>query len=180
MFDLYKALNEYKPQDEEEKESVKKAIEFLNTSTNCFSRTNKAGHITGSGLVIDGEGNVLLDHHKMLDKWFQFGGHSDGETNTLNVAKREVIEESGITDLDDLGGKIFDVDVHLIPESKSKNEPAHWHYDIRFLFITKNKNFKISDESIDLKWFTYEEAKKIAGEDSLRRMINKAASLYNK
>ena len=25
--------------------------------------------------------------------WFQFGGHSDGEENSLNVAKREVMEE---------------------------------------------------------------------------------------
>ena len=175
-FDLNKALSEYKPQDENEKESLKKILKFLNTNSNCFSRTNKSGHITGSALVIDGIGNVLLNRHKMLDKWLQFGGHSDEDPNTLNVAKREVLEESGISDIDDLGGKIFDVDVHLIPENKAKNEPAHYHYDIRFLFIAKNKEFKISDESKCIKWLSYEEARILVTEQSMLRMLDKLSS----
>lgn len=174
-FDLYKALNEYKPEDNSEKESVQKTIEFISTSSNCFSRTNLKGHITGSALVIDGKGNVLLNYHKQLDKWLQFGGHSDDDPNTLNVAKREVFEESGINEIDDLDGKIFDVDVHIIPDCKSKCEPEHYHYDIRFLFIAKNKDFKISDESKKLKWFSYEEALKMVHNQSTIRMINKAA-----
>lgn len=177
-FDLYKALREYKPQDKNEKESLKKIIDFLNTNSNCFSRTNKAGHITGSALVIDGNGNVLLNHHKKLDKWFQFGGHSDGDPNTLNVAKREVFEESGITDIDDLGGKIFDVDVHLIPEDKAKNEPAHYHYDIRFLFIAENKEFKISDESKCIRWLSYKEARTYVNEPSMFRMLDKFSKMF--
>ena len=130
-----------------------------------------------SALVIDGNGNVLLNHHKELDKWFQFGGHSDGDPNTLNVAKREVFEESGITDIDDLGGKIFDVDVHLIPVNNEKNEPAHYHYDIRFLFIAKNKELKISDESKELKWCSYKEARKLISDVGTFRMIDKVSKL---
>ena len=45
-------------------------------------------------MVIDHDCNVLLNHHKILDKWLHFGGHSDGESNSLNVAKREVMEEA--------------------------------------------------------------------------------------
>lgn len=177
-FDLYKALSEYKPEDNTEKESVQKTLEFLNTNSNCFSRTNKKGHITGSALVIDGMGNVLLNHHKLFDIWLQFGGHSDDDPNTLNVAKREVFEESGISDIDDLGGKIFDVDVHLIPANKSKDKNEHYHYDIRFLFIAKNKDFKISDESKCIKWLSYDEAKLLVSEPSMIRMIDKAAALF--
>ena len=78
------------------------------------------GHITAGALVIDKKGNVLLNHHKILDKWLHFGGHSDNDSNSLNVAKREVMEESGIVDVEDFGGKIFDVDVHTIPENLEK------------------------------------------------------------
>ena len=179
-FDLYKALGSYKPTDTEEIKSLNEIKNFLENNENCFSRTNLKGHITAGALVIDKDCNVLLNHHKILDKWLHFGGHSDGEANSLNVAKREVMEESGIVDVNDLGGKIFDVDVHLIPENKSKNEPAHNHYDIRFLFITNEKNFKISDESLDVKWVTMEEAKKLVTNPATIRMLNKALKIYNK
>ena len=121
-FDLYKAIENYIPRDEKEKECVEKAKDFLKNNDNCFSRTNLKGHITAGALVMDENGNVLLNHHKALDKWLLFGGHSDGESNSLNVAKREVMEESGIAELDDLGGKILDIDAHIIPEN-----PAHFN-----------------------------------------------------
>ena len=133
-FNLIEALENYSPIDDKEKESLNKIKDFLNNNENCFSRTNLKGHITAGALVIDKEGNVLLNHHKSLDKWLGFGGHSDGESNSLNVAKREVMEESGIVEIDDCGGKIFDVDVHMIPNNPAKKEPEHYHYDIRFLF----------------------------------------------
>jgi len=177
-FDLNKALNEYKPKDCNEKDNLKKIIEFLNSNDNCFSRTNLKGHITAGALIIDNNCNILLNHHKILDKWVHFGGHSDGDVDSLNVAKREVMEESGLTEFDDLAGKIFDVDVHLIPENKSKNEPAHYHYDIRFLFITNNKKFQISDESTDIKWVTVQEARKLISNPATIRMIEKAYSLH--
>ena len=179
-FDLKKALNEYKPEDPNEQDSLEKIRLFLDTNDNCFSRTNLKGHVTASALIIDTQGNVLLNHHKALNKWLQFGGHSDGEANSLNVAKREVMEETGIVNIDDLGGKIFDVDVHLIPENKAKNEPAHYHYDIRFLFITKEKQFKISDESTDIQWLSIENAKEMIDNPSMLRMLDKAYLLYRK
>lgn len=39
-FDLYKAINEYKPKDSNEIENLEKLKEFLNSNDNCFSRTN--------------------------------------------------------------------------------------------------------------------------------------------
>lgn len=172
-FDLYKALEDYNPKDAKEIESLNKTKEFLKKNDNCFSRTNLSGHITAGALLIDENYNVLLNHHKILDEWFHFGGHSDGDCNSLNVAKREVMEESGIVDVDDLGGKIFDIDVHIIPENLKKNEPVHYHYDIRFLFITKCKSYEISNESKEIKWVTIEEAKNLVNNPAILRMLDK-------
>lgn len=175
-FDLKKALKEYMPADKSEAESLEKIKQLLalQGKEDIFSRTRLAGHIVAGALVVDKKGNVLMNHHKVLDKWLHFGGHSDGEANSLNVAKREVEEESGITEYDDLGGRIVDLDVHTIPESKKKNEPEHFHYDIRFLFVVDKRDFKISDESSEIVWMPIAKAKTLVPSDSEMRYLDKA------
>lgn len=91
-------------------------------------------------------------------------GHSDGEDNSLNVALREVREESGINNIDVGNGQILDVDIHTIPENAKKQEPAHKHIEIRFVFTTPEENYEISDESDDVAWVDYEEFKKMLKE----------------
>jgi hypothetical protein len=62
-----------------------------------FARDNLDGHLTGSILITNPEGTrVLLMLHKKFERWQQFGGHCDGETDVLGVAIREFHEESGI------------------------------------------------------------------------------------
>ena len=177
-FDLHEALNNFNSKNANEIENLNKIKKFLSTNDNCFSRTNLKGHITAGALIIDKNCNVLLNHHKTLDKWIHFGGHSDGDSNSLNVAKREVLEETGISDFDDMNGQIFDIDVHIIPENSFKKEPVHYHYDIRFLFIAKNADFQISDESLNIKWLPITEAKKQVTDSSMIRMLDKAYALY--
>lgn len=174
-FDLKKALKNFKPEDEREKVSLKKIQELLESDyENCFSRTRLAGHIVAGALVVDRNGNVLMNHHMILDKWLHFGGHSDGEANSLNVAKREVMEESGIVQFDDLGGRVVDVDVHTIPENSKKKEPEHLHYDIRFVFVVDKKDFKISDESKEIVWMPISKAKTLVPPESMPRFLDKA------
>lgn len=177
-YDLIKELEKYTPKDEMEIEDKKKILEFLKTNENCYSRTNLKGHITAGAVIMHEDGDLLINFHKILKKWVFFGGHSDGETNTLNVAKREVAEESGITEYDDLGGKIFDAEVHLIPENKAKKEPEHYHYDIQFLFIVNKKDFKISNESINIKWVNIKEARQLLTDKDQIRMLNKASEIH--
>ncbi len=176
-FNLKKELNNYNPSDLDEIKNLELTKKFLENNSNCFSRKNLQGHITGSALIIDKEGNVLLNHHKLLDKWLIFGGHSDGDSNSFNVAKREAKEETGITDFDELDGKIFDIDVHKIPENKSKNEPEHYHYDIRFLLIAKNKGFLVSNESTEIKWVSMQDVKKYTTDKSMNRMLKKVQKI---
>lgn len=175
MFSLLKELKKYKPFDKREKEDVNKTLQFLENNSNCYDRSNKIGHITAGAFICDESGNILLNHHKKSGMWFQFGGHSDGEENSLNVARREVMEEAGITDFMLGKDSIFDVAVMKIPYSEKKNEPEHWHYDINFLFIVDNHNYEISNESVEIKWVTINEALKLVDKKDygMIRMINK-------
>ena len=175
MFSLLEELKKYKPFDEREKEDLSKTLHFLENNSNCYDRSNKIGHITAGAFICDKSGNVLLNHHKESGMWFQFGGHSDGEENSLNVARREVMEEAGITDFILGKDSIFDISVMKIPYSAKKNEPEHWHYDVNFLFIVDNHNYKISNESVEIKWVTINEALSLVDkrDTGMIRMIEK-------
>ncbi|HHJ81032.1 MAG TPA: NUDIX domain-containing protein, partial [Candidatus Tenderia electrophaga] len=135
------------------------------------------GHITGSAWIIDQDrSHVLLTHHRKLDAWFQLGGHSDGDADTLAVALREGQEESGLNKLTPISEAIFDVDVHLIPARK--NEPDHYHYDIRFLLeADRHAALTISSESNDLAWVTLDEALNLSQDESIQRMVAKSHKL---
>ena len=177
MLDILRA---YKPDVGEEAHlrDIRNLIETY--GERCFYRDHfEPGHMTGSGLLISADGNrVLMNHHKFLDMWICFGGHADGEQDILNVALREVIEESGIVDVEPASNGIFGVDVHGIPANSKRGEPPHKHFDIRYLFRVRNaanENFAESEESNNLRWCGYEEACALAAphDDSMRRLLDK-------
>ena len=59
-----------------------------------------------------------------------------------------------------------------------KKEPAHYHYDIRFIFIVKKKEIKISDESKEAKWVTIEQARQLMTTSDKTRLLDKAYEIY--
>ncbi len=58
---------------------------------------------------------TLLTHHRKIGKWFQLGGHCDGDPNPFNVAMKEAVEEGGIQDFHFLYSfpGVFDLDVQI-------------------------------------------------------------------
>ena len=170
---LLTLLKNYHPIDEKDREQWNVITKFVEDNKNCFERSNLKGHITGSSWVVNSAGTkVILNHHKKLGKWLQLGGHADGNPNVLSVALREAQEETGLQNFRVLSPEIFDVDVHLIPERKK--EPAHIHYDIRFLFEA-NDSLKLnpSNESHALQWVQLKNLSKVSTEPSLHRMLSK-------
>ncbi len=174
---LAQKLAQHTPYDPNEAAMLAQIARFVAEYENCFERTLKVGHITGSAWIIDlDRRHALLTHHRKLDRWLQLGGHSDGDANTLNVALREGLEESGLTTLRPVSEAIFDVDVHLIPARK--NEPDHYHYDVRFLLeADRNTPLVISEESNELAWVPLEEILNLAPDASIRRMVEKSLAL---
>ncbi|MEU6813433.1 NUDIX hydrolase [Streptomyces sp. NPDC046860] len=126
-----------------------------------------AGHLTASALVIDPEhGRVLLTLHKKLRMWLQMGGHCEpGDTSVAAAALREATEESGIGGLTLLPGGPVRLDRHPIPA------PCHWHHDVQYAVLApRGAEHAISDESLDLRWFGYDEVAGVA-DDSVVRLL---------
>jgi 8-oxo-dGTP pyrophosphatase MutT (NUDIX family) len=166
-------LNRYKPKDIRENVYKEQMLELINTCENSFSRESKIGHFTASCLLLNkNKTHILLTHHRKLERWLQLGGHCDGDPDVMNVAMKESIEESGIEEIKPLSKDIFDIGIHLIPANKK--EEAHYHFDIRFLLHAySNNNFKISEESKDLKWVELNSKDTTELDESLSRMLKK-------
>ena len=134
---LIALLAHHPAEDPGEEASLLRMLRFLALSPDPFGRGNPEGHITCSAVIgRPGGGAFLLVHHRKLDRWLQPGGHTDSaDAGVLETALREAREETGVLDLaTPLGGHPFDVDVHAIPERPG--EPAHHHFDLRFLATT--------------------------------------------
>ena len=145
-------LNEYQPTNRKEISFKQEMLEFVEQHENCFERSLSKGHITASAWLLNQSGtHALLLHHAKLDRWFQLGGHCDGDPDPLNVAIKEAKEESGLQDIQPISKAIFDIDIHLIPENPK--EGAHFHYDVRFLLQSFNSDQIIPNrESKSLLW----------------------------
>jgi len=146
---------------------------FLDEAERPFDREHVPGHFTGSAWLVSADGEkVLLTHHRKLNRWLQLGGHADGDSDLAAVALREAHEESGLTRLR-VEPDIFDVDRHWIPERK--NEPGHWHHDVRYVvWAMADEAFVVSDESLELAWVPIRTLAEASDTDeSLRRMAHK-------
>lgn len=171
--DLLAKLRNYRIRWPDEIAMTDQLIQFTESNPDCFDRSLTVGHITGSAWLVNQAGtHVLLTHHKKLNMWLQLGGHADGNTDILDAARQEALEESGIQTLESVNTEIFDIDIHLIPERKS--EPAHHHHDIRFVFrCLEDENYVVSDESHDLAWVEIQSLENYTNEESMLRMATK-------
>ncbi|CAN5783550.1 hypothetical protein BH23ACT2_BH23ACT2_27270 [soil metagenome] len=125
-------------------------LAFLFAHDDAAHRANAIGHLTGSALVVDAAGiHALLMLHRKLGRWFQPGGHADGNTNLASVARREATEETGIAGLR-VAVPAIDIDVHRV---EPPGEAAHLHLDVRFLVVAPPGAREVAnEESLALRW----------------------------
>jgi 8-oxo-dGTP pyrophosphatase MutT (NUDIX family) len=170
---LLALLRAHRPIDEGESCSLARIVLFVEENPSCFERSLLAGHVTGSAWVTSrAEDRVVLVHHGKLGRWVQPGGHADGDSDVARVAWREASEETGLRSITPASEAIYDVDVHVIPARAA--EPAHFHYDVRFLFFADPDEAPLaSAESRAVRWVDLEEAHRLSDERSVERMLEK-------
>ena len=166
-------LDSHQPVDAHEARMLEEIKQFVRRYDNFDSRAQLAGHLTGSAWVLsEDRTHALLTHHSKFNCWVQLGGHVEDDADLLSAALREAMEESGLTQVTPLSTQIFDVDVHAI--AANPKEPAHFHYDIRFLFTAdRTAPLVVSSESKDLAWVEVGRINELTQEESVLRMVRK-------
>jgi 8-oxo-dGTP pyrophosphatase MutT (NUDIX family) len=147
--------------------------DFVAAHADAAERRLAVGHLTGSAWLVSADRTrVLLTHHRKLNRWLQLGGHADGDVDLARVALREAQEESGLCGLA-IEPEIYDLDRHKI--SARGSEPAHWHYDVRYIVRAGGgEDCVVSHESHALAWCNIAALAADATADaSLRRMARK-------
>lgn len=170
-FKLEQALERYQPFNATETHNLIERSQVLHTRAllvnqprTCLNRkTFVPGHITGSMWVVNPDfSKTLMIEHPHSKVWMMPGGHADDDPYLLNVALREMEEETGVAEGDVKlwnGGSIFDVDTHYIPPRPVKDEPEHIHFDISYLCIHPDiDSLGPSPEGLAMEAMTLEKA----------------------
>jgi len=148
----------------------------IENGDDIHSRRTFPGHVTTSAFVLNGDGRrVLLIHHRSLGRWLQPGGHYEAPEDLAESALREAFEETGVPGLAldpwHHGSAIpIDIDSHLIPARPQRNEPEHWHHDIRYVLRAEEGAVRPDPSEVrGAEWRPVSELESIAPE-ALRNM----------
>jgi len=158
---LREMIEKYVPFNEQEERDKEVILEAINTFKDVLTRNNKFMHFSSSSIILNKERTkTLVVYHKIYNSWVYPGGHADGESNLLAVAKREVWEETGLK-LEPVSNDIFGIQACPVKGhvKNGKYISAHTHYDVVYLFEA-DENEKLSfreDESKGIKWIPLEE-----------------------
>jgi 8-oxo-dGTP pyrophosphatase MutT (NUDIX family) len=174
LAELRAALAAHTPGDERERMSLRRTRSLLDWLPAPLDETADPTHVTGSAIVLDHDGRVLLHRHKRVGIWLQPGGHVDPGETVAEAALRETAEESGLTAShpSDGGPTVIHVDVHEGPR-------GHVHLDVRYLlYAAADAPLRPSPgESPDVGWFTPEQATEL-GDVSLVAALDAALTRW--
>ena len=121
------------------------------------------GHLTASALLLNPSHKaVALVEHSVFG-WIQPGGHIDpSDKSPFSAACREVLEECGVIGEAFDASAFLDVTSYDVPNNPKRNEPAHCHFDFRFVLVAAQDNVRM-DGSV--RWISLLEAQSEAVRD---------------
>lgn len=180
MQKLVDELNNFVVEDEDQErdvDSFKQAIGAF--GENLFYRENLPAHVCSAVWVTNPERTKsLLGYHNIYESLTWFGGHADGEFDILSNAKKELTEETGISNYKILNnGKPIDflTSCILCHIKRGKKVPDHLHYCVVYLFeVSENEKFRIKeDENSEIRWVNNEEVMSLIKEKESVRILFK-------
>lgn len=142
------------PRDAREAWSCRHTLAYLDWLPAPLDELADPTHVTGSAIVLDAAGRILLHRHKRLGRWLQPGGHLDPGEHPGSAAVRETLEETGLVAAHPADRpRLLHVDVHEGPR-------GHLHLDLRYLLTADGAAAltPAAGESPDVAWFDPDEA----------------------
>lgn len=158
---LEQLLDDFIPSGEQEVSDLK-IFKNLAKDNQNLTRDSIA-HFTASAFVINQSHDKILGiFHKIYQSWGWLGGHADGDANLLQVAEKEVREESGLTKLKVLSPLPISIESATVAGHSHRKYgyvSAHIHLNVTFLFEAdeNDKLHKNEAETDGLAWIPLED-----------------------
>lgn len=178
MEKLRKEIEDYKPYNEQEEQDKKVMLEYIDTFDDVLTRNNEFGHFTASSWVVNKDRTkVLMIYHNIYKSWAWTGGHSDGDSNLLNVAIREVKEETGVKNVKPISDNIFSLEIICVNGhiKKGKYVSSHVHLNVTYLLeADEDEELKIKeDENSGVKWVDIDKVIDLVNEEWMKGIYKK-------
>lgn len=178
MDKLKELIRAYVPWDEQEEKDRKLILDFMEGQPDCLERSNEIAHFTASAWVLNpGKDRVLMVYHNLYDSWSWTGGHADGEEDLLEVAIREVGEETGLTRLAPVSESIYSLEIITVDGhwKKGRYVSSHLHLNLTWLLEALEEQELCSnpEENSGVRWMGFEEAVESSSEPWMRRVYRK-------
>ena len=178
MNKLRREIEEYKPYNEQEEQDKKVILKYIDTFDDVLTRNNEFGHFTASSWVLNKDRTkVLMIYHNIYKSWAWTGGHSDGDSNLLNVAIREVKEETGVKYVKPISDNIFSLEIICVNGhvKRGKYVSSHVHLNVTYLLeADEDEELKIKeDENSGVRWVDIDKAVELSNEAWMKGIYKK-------
>lgn len=178
MKQLKHIIAAFEPCCEQERSDKETILGYIDGGEELLTRENKLMHFTSSCWVMNPERTkALMVHHNIYNAWSWMGGHADGCADLLAVAKKELAEESGVTDARLISEipitlEMIGVQSH---EKKGKYIAPHIHLNVTYLFeVEENVPLRIKeDENSGVMWRSVEDIRADRTEPHMNKLYNK-------
>lgn len=176
LMNLRAKIESYKPYNEQEERDKQTMLKYIDNFDNILTRENTFGHFTASSWAVNPERTkVLMIYHNIYQSWAWTGGHSDGDADLLNVAIRELKEETGIEKVKALKDDIFSLEILTVDGhiKKGKYVSSHVHLNLTYLLeVDESETLHIKkDENSGVKWIPMEEIENASTEMWIKEKI---------
>jgi 8-oxo-dGTP pyrophosphatase MutT (NUDIX family) len=150
-----------------ERDTLLELLSALERPDDMTSRATLPGHVTCSAAIVDRDLRVLHVAHRGTGSLLAPGGHIEaGDRTLLAAALREVTEETAVPAAalcltPQFLGAPADINVHEIAARPAKGEPAHRHYDFRYVFYLAQERPPAivlqAEEVSGFRWLPFDE-----------------------
>ncbi len=179
------AVRNFIPRCEQEQRDRDFFLRFIASYPNCLSRENDLAHFTASAWAVSPDRQkVLMIYHNIYDSWSWTGGHADGEADLAAVARRELMEETGLKNPRLVSPAPISLETLTVDGHTKRGEYVHSHLHLNLTYLFEADESEIlrikDDENSGVRWFSVEDmfryvSEKWMAENVYKKLCERAA-----